>query len=123
MEGLVAEAKTGSAREVPARDVTVEGAEKVKIRWLIAERDGAERIQMRLFEVGPSGRTPLHRHDWEHEVFILRGEGKLLYEGTERPFAEGHFVFVPAGAEHAFVNTGRGNLEFLCMIPTGTDKG
>ena len=114
--------KVASAREVPARDVKVEGAEKVKIRWLISERDGASRFVMRLFEVGPSGRTPLHRHDWEHEVFIVSGEGKLVYEGSDRPFSEGFFVFVPAGAEHSFVNTGSGPLEFLCMIPTGTDK-
>ncbi len=115
--------KVGNAREVPARDVKVEGAERVKIRWLISERDGAERFVMRLFEVGPSGRTPLHRHDWEHEVFIVSGEGKLVYEGRERPFAEGFYVFVPAGAEHSFVNTGPRALEFLCMIPAGTTKG
>ncbi len=115
--------KIGNAREVPARDVKVEGAEKVKIRWLISERDGAARFVMRLFEVGPSGRTPLHRHDWEHEVFIVSGVGKLIYEGSDRPFSEGYFVFVPAGAEHSFVNTGTDKLEFLCIIPTGTDKG
>ncbi len=115
--------KMGNAREVPARDVKVEGAEKVKIRWLIAERDGAPHFQMRLFEIGAGGRTPLHRHEWEHEIFILRGEGKLVYEGSERPFAEGHFILVPAGSEHSFVNSGAGTLEFLCMIPTGTDKG
>jgi len=115
--------KIANAHEVPARDVKVEGAENVKIRWLVSERDGATRFVMRLFEVGPSGRTPLHRHDWEHEVFIVKGEGKLIYEGSERPFSEGFFVFVPPEAEHSFVNTGSGQLEFLCIIPTGKDKG
>jgi quercetin dioxygenase-like cupin family protein len=117
------EEKIGAAREVPARDVKSEGAEKVKIRWLISERDGASRFVMRLFEVGPGGRTPLHRHGWEHEIFIVSGKGKLMYEGSERPFTEGFFIFVPAGAEHSFVNTGQAPLEFLCMIPAGMDKG
>jgi quercetin dioxygenase-like cupin family protein len=116
------ECKIADARSVRALPVTVDGAESVTIRWLISERDGARRFQMRLFELGPGGRTPYHRHDWEHEVFIIEGSGKLLFEGDERPFQRGYFIFVPEGSEHAFVNTGSVPLEFLCMIPVHGDK-
>lgn len=113
----MADLKILPASSVEPRDVKAEGAEKVKIRWLVSERDGAGHFVMRLFEIGSGGRTPLHAHDWEHEVYIIRGEGKLLFEGREVPFSEGHFAFLPGGAEHSFVNTGSGALEFLCMIP------
>ena len=109
--------KISDAQTVEARNVTVEGAENVKIRWLISSRDGAPRFQMRLFEVGPGGRTPLHTHDFEHEVYILKGEGKLIFEGEEKSFSQGYFVFVPEDREHSFVNTGNESLEFLCMVP------
>lgn len=115
--------KISRARLVEAEKVLVEGAENVTVRWLISEEDGAKNFYMRLFEVGPGGRTPLHAHGAEHEVYILSGEGKLMYEGVERPFSAGHFIFVPANREHSFINTGDGALEFLCIIPSGNCTG
>lgn len=114
--------KISDARLVEAKNVTAEDAENVTIRLLISEKDGANRFQMRLFELGRGGRTPLHRHDWEHEVFILKGEGKLVFESEEKPFSSGFFAFVPEGAEHSFVNTGDESLEFICVIPARGDK-
>ena len=109
--------KIGEALEIEAQDVTVEGAEGVTIRWLISKDDGAPRFQMRLFEVAPGGKTPLHTHDWEHEVYILDGEGILTFEGEEKPFSKGYYIFVPERTEHSFRNSGSGILSFLCMVP------
>ena len=39
--------------EVELEDVTMEGAEGAKIRWLISEKDGAPNFATRLFEVAP----------------------------------------------------------------------
>lgn len=113
----MAELKIGKAREIQVREVTAEGAEGVTIRWLVSKDDGAPNFQMRLFEVALGGKTPLHTHEWEHEVFILEGEGVLTFEGREHAFYAGHFVFVPGGKEHSFRNTGSGRLAFLCMVP------
>ena len=109
--------KIGNATEIEARDVTIEGAEGVTIRWLVSKKDGAPNFQMRLFEVAPGGRTPLHTHEWEHEVYILEGEGVLTFEGEEKPFSKGFYAFVPSGSEHSFSNTGDGILSFICVVP------
>jgi quercetin dioxygenase-like cupin family protein len=53
---------------------------KVRIRKLITKHIGANNFVMRLFEIEPEGNTPLHTHPWEHEVFILEGEGAVLTE-------------------------------------------
>ena len=45
----------------------------LKVRWLISNKDGAKNFAMRLFEIQPGGYSPLHQHDWEHEVFDLEG--------------------------------------------------
>jgi quercetin dioxygenase-like cupin family protein len=113
----VAELMIHDAKLIDSKEVTDEGAENVKIRWLISEMDGAPHFQMRLFEIGRGGRTPLHTHEWEHEVYILNGEGKLIFDGGEKPFSRGYFIFVPGGKEHSFINTGSGTLAFLCMVP------
>ena len=109
--------KIGRACEIQAKEVTVEGAEGVTIRWLVSKDDGAPNFQMRLFEIDSGGRTPLHTHEWEHEVYILGGEGVLIFEGEEHPFEQGYYAFVPAGREHSFINKGEGVLSFICVVP------
>jgi quercetin dioxygenase-like cupin family protein len=103
--------------DIRLQDVETEGAEGVSIRWLISGEDDPPNFQMRIFEVAPEGYTPLHSHDWEHEVFILKGSGKLIYQNEERPFSEGYFVLIPPGDKHSLINTGEETLKFLCMIP------
>ncbi len=109
--------KLMKAESVEAKAVTMEGAENVSIRWLISKQDGAPNFAMRMFDVGRGGHSPLHSHSWEHEVYILEGEGKLIFEGNEKPLSGGDFVFVPGGSEHSFINTGEGRLRFLCLVP------
>ncbi|HIC95597.1 TPA: cupin domain-containing protein [Candidatus Bipolaricaulota bacterium] len=103
--------------EVPAEPVEMEGARDVKVRWLIGERDGAPNFYMRLFELAPGGHSPRHSHDYEHEIFILEGEGTALYEGEEHKIEPGYSLFIPPNAEHQLRNTGNGLLRFLCLIP------
>lgn len=113
----MADFKIVDAKSVKASPVTVEGAQDVTIRWLIAPGDGAERFYMRLFEVQPGGRTPRHAHDWEHEVYVTEGEGTLFFEGEEHPLSPGRVVFIPPDTEHSFMNTGSAVLAFLCIVP------
>jgi quercetin dioxygenase-like cupin family protein len=104
-------------REVRQDDVEMEGAERVRVRWLIAGEDGAPTFAMREFEVAPGGHTPYHSHAWEHEVYVLAGAGVVRSGGTETPLGPGHVVFVPGGEPHGFVNTGHQTLRFLCLVP------
>lgn len=93
------------------------GAVKTKVRWLITEKLGAPNFAMRVFEIEPNGYSPLHSHPWEHEVFILKGEGQLFDGGNTFPFEAGDVVFVPPNEQHQFKNNGKQNLEFICLIP------
>ncbi|HPR18413.1 MAG TPA: cupin domain-containing protein [Candidatus Cloacimonadota bacterium] len=108
--------------EIPLEDVTMEGARKAKIRWLVSSKDGAPNFAMRLFEIGPGGFTPYHAHAWEHENFIVEGEGLLTTEEAEIPFKEGDIVYVEPNLKHNYVNTGKTVLKFLCMVPNETPK-
>ena len=94
-----------------------QGLKNVMVRWLISKKDGAENFAMRLFEIKPEGYTPLHQHDWEHEVFILEGSGITRDKNNEEPFRTGDVFFVPGMEWHQFVNTGKETLKLLCLIP------
>lgn len=99
--------------EIPS----VDGIKDVTIRWLITKKDGAKNFTMRLFEVQAGGYTPLHQHDWEHEVFIVKGTGELRDKNKVYPFKVGDVVYVHPMEWHQFVNTGDEVLQFLCLIP------
>ena len=92
-------------------------AEKVKIRWLINEKQGAPNFAMRRFEVEPGGFTPYHTHDWEHEVYVLEGNAIAVSKDGETPIGPGSVIFVEPGEEHNFRNVGHKNFVFLCLIP------
>jgi quercetin dioxygenase-like cupin family protein len=102
---------------VQAKEATDEGASKVKVRWLITKEMGAENFAMRIFEVEPDGYSPLHKHAWEHEVFILEGEGQLFDGEKATSFRAGDVVFVPSDEMHQFKNSGKVLLRFICLIP------
>ena len=103
--------------DVLSEPVTVEGASEATVRWLISKEDGAPNFVMRLFELGPGGRTPLHTHANEHEVFVVEGEGSVWRDGTDVPIVPGTSVFVPGGEKHCFKNRGEKPFRFLCLIP------
>ena len=113
----MAELKMMKALDVGASEVKLEGVEGVTIRWLISKDDGAPNFAMRLFEVAPGGHSPLHTHEWEHEVYIVDGSGEVEFEGVRKPFEKGWFLLIPTGREHRFSNTGDEVLRFLCLVP------
>ncbi len=98
-------------------EVADEGANGLRVRWLITREIGAENFSMRLFEMEPGGYSPLHNHPWEHEVFILEGEGVVFGGGEERRFKAGDVIFIPPNEKHQFKNTGEKTVKFLCLIP------
>lgn len=58
-------------------------------------------------EVGfyvPEGEDRQQAHDRDEVYVVLSGHGRFFLDGDERPFEAGEAIFVPAGAEHRFVD-------------------
>jgi quercetin dioxygenase-like cupin family protein len=91
--------------------------EGVTMRVVIGPEEGAPFFNMRVFEVEPGQSTPHHSHWWEHEVFVLSGEGTVKTEQGDVPIRHGSTVFVPGGEMHQFQNRGGGVLRFICLVP------
>ena len=108
--------------DIPLEEVTMEGARKTRIRRMVTQKDGAPNFAMRMFEVEPGGFTPYHSHSWEHENFIVEGEGVLTTEDGEVPFKAGDILYVEPFFKHNYKNTGNKVLKFLCMIPHDKPK-
>ncbi len=103
--------------EIPAQPFGPE-APGTAIRVLLSEaQDGAPVYSMRMIEIQPGGHSPLHHHPYEHENFILEGEGEVEIDGRCYSLRAGTVVLVPAEATHQYRNTGSVLLRFLCSIP------
>jgi quercetin dioxygenase-like cupin family protein len=100
------------------RDVAAQTAhEGVTMRVVIGPDEGAPFFNMRVFEVPAGQASPHHSHWWEHEVFVLSGQGTVKTDQGDVPIGHGSTVFVPGGEMHQFQNTGDDVLRFLCLVP------
>ncbi|MCA9151992.1 MAG: cupin domain-containing protein [Planctomycetales bacterium] len=109
--------KVTPSTAVELKTVEMDGAAGCKVRWLVGTSDGAPNFAMRQFEVEPGGHTPRHHHPYEHEVYVLEGEG-VVFEGEQMyPLRPGDVVLVKPDEVHQFRNTGAQTMKFLCLIP------
>ncbi|HID92607.1 MAG TPA: cupin domain-containing protein [bacterium (Candidatus Stahlbacteria)] len=110
--------KVSHYRDIRKESPDMKGAKGVMMRWLVSRDDGAKKFVMRMFEIEEGGYTPLHMHNFEHEVFVVNGRGVLVSEGgREQRFERGYVLFVPPNQLHQFRNTGEDILRFICVVP------
>ncbi len=101
--------------EIEAQEMSE--AQNATIKILIGEKEGALNFIMRYFCINPKGSTPYHSHDWEHEIFILKGKGVIRGENALYTVEAGSFAYIPPNEKHSFENPFDEPLEFLCIIP------
>ena len=95
-----------------------EKAKGVAARVVIGKADGADNFCMRVFEINAGGNTPMHTHDWEHEMFVHAGEGEIFGNGQWNRVKAGNVLFIPGNEEHQIRNTGRDKLVVVCLVPS-----
>jgi quercetin dioxygenase-like cupin family protein len=104
--------------DVPEEKSKLEGTKGCTLRWLIAEKDGAEHYAMRLFELLPGGLIPVHIHeDSEHEIYIIEGTATFDNDENKITVKKGDVIFVKPGDKHSFTNTSEKPFKFICVIP------
>lgn len=114
--------KVQSSQNVELQTVTMEGSHGCQVRWLVGSEDGAPNFAMRQFEIEPGGYTPRHHHPYEHEVYVVDGQGEVYEGDTAHPITKGDVVLVKPDDVHQFKNVGDGPLKFLCLIPNSADN-
>jgi len=91
----------------------------VVMRKVIGKEDGAS-FTMRVVEDQPAETPPhgLHTHPWEHQAFVVSGQGAVIGETAGRPLRPGDVVFIPGGEPHTFANRGSEPFVFVDCIST-----
>ena len=100
------------------RDVPAEpgGSKGLTVRWVINASQGATNFAMRVFELEPGKESPFHRHENEHEAFVLKGRGEIETDEGKAKLKKGSALFIPAQENHRFRNTGKNILRFIDVI-------
>ena len=67
----------------------------------------------------PGSTIGLHTHETSSEIiYILKGTGKVLYDGEYIPLKAGDCHYCPKGHAHSLINDRQeGNLEFFAVVP------
>lgn len=112
-----------SVQQIEGTPITGEGISGVTMKLLVGRDDDAPTFAMRHFSIEPEGFTPMHNHDWEHEVLILSGQGELECDGEVSKISSGDGLYIPSNEMHQFRNVGVDPLEFLCIVPVASDCG
>jgi len=89
----------------------------VTMRIIAGPSEGAPNFVMRVFEIEPGSSTPHHAHPWEHEMFIVKGQGTFKSGIIEKPVNEGDTIMVLPNENHGVFNTGKELLTMICIVP------
>lgn len=104
--------------EIKENRIETNDAKGVSITTLVDEDQGAKNFFMRIMKIEKEGFSPYHRHEWEHENFILKGEGFLKTEKGKISVKKGDVIYIPPNELHSYINTGNEELEVMCIIPS-----
>jgi len=92
------------------------------LRSVISADDGPPNFRMRVVDFEPGSSCPKHSHWWEHEVFILSGQGVMVCEQREIQLVKDMVIYIAPNEEHQFINNGNEILRFICLVPLAAEE-
>lgn len=110
-----------NSEDVEKSIVQMDKVEGTHIQWLASKFDGAPNFAMRMFTMERDGKIGLHDHPWEHEIYILKGEGVAFNDKERVKIKAGDVIYIPGNEPHGYDNTGDDELLFICMVPNDGD--
>lgn len=92
-----------------------------KAKWLLSEEMGTPNFEMRYFEVSRESKGEEEVHPFEHEVYVVKGEGTIRSRGKEFRISPGDAMLILPNELHQFSNSKEEPLCFICVIPNGCE--
>ena len=81
-----------------------------------ARNDDAINFSMRLFEIGSGGFSSKHKHSYEHEVYVIEGDGFLFMEGEKFAIEKDDCIYIEPYEYHQ-LEAGEKGISFVCLVP------
>ena len=66
----------------------------------------------------PHSSVGQHSHETDSEIIlVLKGNGKVIFDGQELPIHEGQVHYCPKGHSHTIINDTEEELHLCCVVP------
>ena len=85
-------------------------------RTVAGPLQGLNTLEVWVQTVDPGSATPVHRHDCEEAIVILKGHGILELEGRTQEFGPGDTLVVPRDAVHQVTCNGTERLSLVAAL-------
>jgi mannose-6-phosphate isomerase-like protein (cupin superfamily) len=107
-------------RHVDERDETLAGDGTTLRELLHGPNEGLPlRYSLAWAKLPPDRASARHRLESCEVYYFLAGEGRMTVDGKSVGVLAGDAVVVPPGATQHVENTGKRDLEFLCIVDPG----
>ena len=66
----------------------------------------------------PGASIGMHKHSDNCEIlYIIKGTGKVIFDGEENSIGEGMCNYCPQGHQHTLINDSQDDLTFFAVVP------
>lgn len=83
---------------------------------LAGPEHGMKTLEMWMQTIAPGSGTPVHRHDCEEAIVVLRGSGQCTIDGAAYDFGPDSTLQIPRDAIHQIVNTGTEDMFLVAAL-------
>ena len=91
------------------------------VKWLLTKEIGTPNFEMRYFEVSRESKGREEAHPFEHEIYVIKGEGIIKSGEIEYRIKPGDAILILPNEPHQFINCREEPLGFICVIPNGCE--
>lgn len=93
------------------------GSSNVVMKQLVGKEDGADKTALHEIRFLKGGHTAVHRHNWQHQMYVTSGRGLLHLGGEAIPIRAGDVLVIQRGEDHGFEQRGSAPLVVLTVTP------
>ena len=78
----------------------------LKHQTLASGADQLQRLEIWIETLAPGGATPVHYHECEEIIVVLKGSGRMALAGQPNEFGPETTLIIPPNTIHQLTNTG-----------------
>jgi len=89
---------------------------------LASQNDGLKGTEVWMQTIEPRGETPVHYHDCEEVIVILRGSGRVAIGGKDKEFGPNTTLIIAPEVVHQIVNNGNEKISLIAAFSSTPAK-
>ncbi|NQV21536.1 MAG: cupin domain-containing protein [Rhodospirillales bacterium] len=83
---------------------------------LAGPKDGLDGMEVWMQTISAGSATPVHRHDCEEVIVVLKGSGTCMIDGETTGFGPNSTLVLPSNAVHQICNTGDDDMFIVATL-------